>query len=240
MEEEMKEVNMPKRGMGVGAVILIIIIALLVLAGIAVAAIYLYNNKYKNQASEEAAESTTNTPVLEDESTWTVYTRTEEYSIKVPPILISPGNQTDLGETNSFSRSGDPGVDENGNEAMTYDPDLLSVIWQTANTENFTAKQAVEEEKANIESFQGNSVQVVKEASVTIDNNPGYEGVWAYVDQNTQFSHVYAVATTVKNGNVYYISLTVSSQTAAGALQGWTDYSYIFNKMISAFTLFNI
>lgn len=235
MQEEQEE-NMQRRGMGVGAVILIIIIAILVLVGIAIGAIWLYNNKYKKQDDSQLSQSATQTPVLEDESTWTVYTKNGEYSVKVPPILISPGNQTELGETNSFSRSGDTGTDENGNIPAGYDPDLSSMIWETANTENFTAKQAVEEEKSNILAFGGNSsLQVIKEGVITIDNNPGYQGVWSYSDQNSGLSHVYAVAATVKNGNVYYITFTVTGSTAAKALQGWTDYSYIFDKMISAF-----
>lgn len=227
--------NVPKRGMGALAVILIIIIAILVLAGIAVGAIWLYNNKYKNHNNSQSSESATGTPVLEDDSTWTVYTKSEEYSIKVPPILISPGNQTNLGNTNSFSRSGDTGVDENGNPPANYDPDLSSIIWEQTNSENQTAKQAVEAEKANIVRFPTNSLQTIKEVAITVNNNPGYEGVWAYTDQNTQLSHVYAVAATVKNDKIFYISFTVSSQTSAGALQGWTDYSYLFDKMISAF-----
>jgi hypothetical protein len=231
----MEEENVPKRGIGLGGVISIIIIVIIVLTGIAIAAIYLYNSKYKNKSSDESAESTTVTPVLEDETTWTVYTKAGDYSVKVPPILISPGNQTELMETNSFSRSGDPGVGENGNEPATLDPDLYSTIWSAQNTQNLTAKQAVEEEKANIISFPTNSLQTTKENAVTINNNAGYQGVWSYTDQNTQLSHVYAVAATVKSGKVYYISLTISSKTSAGALQGWNQYSYLFDKMISAF-----
>ena len=226
---------MPKRGMGLGGVILIIIIVIIVLTGIAIAAIYLYNSKYKNQSSSEEPEDTTITPILEDESTWTKYTRAGEYSIQMPPILIRPGNDTNLEEESSFSRSGDPGVDENGSEPATLDPDLYSTIWSAQNTQNLTAEQAVEEEKANIISFPTNSLQTIKEGAITISGNQGYQGVWSYTDQNTQLSHVYAVAATAKSGKVYYISFTISSKTSAGALRGWNQYSYLFDKMISAF-----
>jgi len=227
--------TVPTKGKNPLAIVLIIVLALVVLIGIAVAVVYLYNSRYKNQNNDQATESTTITPILEDISTWTVYTKAGEYSIKVPPILISPGNQTELGETNSFSSSGDYGVDARGNEAAPQDPSLLSTIWSEANSQNYTAKTAVEAQKANIVSFPTNNLQTTKENAVTINNNAGYQGVWSYTDQNTQLSHVYAVVATVKNNKVYYISLTVSGSTLAIAQKGWADNSYIFDKMISAF-----
>lgn len=215
--------------------LLIILVVVLLLAGIFVAIIYIYNTKNQKQGTSKTQDASNTAPVLEDETSWVTYTRAGLYSVKVPPILIRPGNQTGLEERSGFSLSGDLETDANGNTTANYDPNLFSTIWEEPNSNGETAKQAVEAEKANIVSFSTNNPQTIKETAVSFNGNPGYEGVWAYSDQNSQLSYVYAVAASIKNNKLFFISLTVSSQTLAGAQQGWSQYSYLFDKMISSF-----
>jgi len=228
--------NLPVKKTNPLVVVLIIIIIVLVLAGVVVAGIYFYNKKYKSQKSDQSSATTQKSePNLADVSTWTTYTKAGDYSIKMPPNLIRPGNDTALEEMTSFSDSGDYGVDSRGNEPPQEDISLSSTIWSESNSQNFTAKQAVEYEKSNIQLFPSSNFSVIEESALDISGTPAYKGVWSYSDKNTGLTHYYAIVCAVKNGKVYKITFTVSGNTAENAASGWSQYSYLFDKMISAF-----
>lgn len=203
----------------------LIIGVIIAVCAVAALAYYLYNQKISVDKTDKTSENNSGSNI-----TWRDYSNSRfGFKTEIPSNLEEfPSDSLERVSFSENSESSDNSGAEGYQKAITF-----AEIWYENSTQ--LPKDAIESEKANVQQFAIKNFTVLSDENITIDGQAGVKSVWSYSDLQTGAFTISGHAYTSKSGKLWKITFLASGSNQTEVEKIWQDYSYIFDKMISAF-----